>query len=90
MSGADTLKNEKGKLIGGRRNTNVTMCVRSYKARPGKECKNKGGTESVRNRKDRSREEAELVRAYDEKGRPLPRKKGDRNGSTSEAKGRKK
>ena len=83
------MKNEKGKLIGGRRNTNVTMDVRSYKARPGKECKNKGGTESVRNRKESSREEAELVRAYDEKRISLPRKNGDGNGSTSEAEERK-
>ena len=34
-----------------------------------------GGTESGRNRKESSREEAEQVRAYDEKRRPLIRKK---------------
>ena len=63
-------------------NTNASMYVRSYKARKGKEWKNEGGTESGRNRQESSREEAELVQAYDEKRRPLPRKKGDGNGST--------
>ena len=63
-------------------NTNASMYVRSYKARQGREWKNEGGTESGRNRQESSREEAELVRAYDEKRRPLPRKKGDGNGST--------
>ena len=41
------------------------MYVRSYTAR--QEWKNEGGTESGRNRQESSREEAELVRAYDEK-----------------------
>ena len=63
-------------------NTNASMYVRSYKDRQGKEWKNEGGTESGRNRQESSREEAELVWAYDEKRRPLPRKKGDGNGST--------
>ena len=77
-----TIEEGTGKEIGGRMNTNASMYVRSYKAQQGKEWKNEGGTESGRNRQESSREEAELVRAYDEKRRPLPRKKGDGNGST--------
>ena len=62
---------------------NATMDVRSCKARQDKESNNfiTRVTESGRNRNESSREEAELVRAYDESGRPLPRKKGDGNGS---------
>ena len=78
-----TIEDGTGKEIGGRMNTNASMYVRSYKARQGKEWKNEGGTESGRNRQESSREDAELVRHnYDEKRRPLPRKKGDGNGST--------
>ena len=58
------------------------MCGVTKLDRVYKEWKNEGGTESGRNRQESSREEAEMVRAYDEKRRPLPRKKGDGNGST--------
>ena len=63
-----------GKEIGGRINTNAAIYVPSYKARQGKEWKNKGGTESGRNSKEISRVEAELVRAYDEKPITLGRR----------------
>ena len=71
-----TIEGGTGKEIGGRINTNASMYVRSYKAR--QEWKNEGGTESGRNRQESSREEAELVRAYDEKRRPV---RGDINES---------
>ena len=60
-----------GKGSIGRRSANATIDERSYVAWLDKEWNNKGGNESGLNRNERSREEAELVRACDGKRRAL-------------------
>ena len=83
-----------GKQIGGRRNENATMNVRSYEVGHDKQLKNtrnieSGEIESGGNRKASKGKEVEEVWACDDKRGALGRKEGDGNESTREREERK-
>ena len=73
-----------GKEIGGRRNENATMDVRSYEAGQDTKLKNKKDNESGGNHKESPGKEVEVVWACNEKRETLHRKEGDGNESTGE------
>ena len=83
------IEEDDGKEIGGRRNENSTMEVRSYEAGQDKKLKHNGYKESGGNRKESPRKEVEVVWACDEKIGALGRKEGNRNESTGEKEERK-
>ena len=79
-----------GKEIGGRRNENATMDVRSYEAGQDQKLKNKRDNESGGNHKEITGKKVEVVWACEEKIRGiLCRKEGDGNESTGEKEERK-
>ena len=77
-----------GKEIGGRRNENATMDVRSYEADL-QQCKNKRDNGSGGNHKENTGKKVEVVWACDAKRGTLRRKAGDSNESTGEKEERK-
>ena len=77
------------KEIGGRRNENATMDVRSYEAAQDQKWKNKRDNESGRNHKESTGKKVEVVWACDEKRGTLRRKEGDGNETTWEKEERK-
>ena len=78
-----------GKEIGGRRNENATMDVRSYEAGQDQKWKNKRDNESGGNHKESTGKTVEVVRACDAKRGTLRRKEGNGNESTGEKEERK-
>ena len=78
-----------GKEIGGRRNENATMDVRSYEAGQDQKWKNKRDYESGGNHKESTGKKVEVAWACDAKRGTLRRKEGDGNESTGEKEDRK-
>ena len=66
-----------GKEIGGRRNENATMDVRSYEAGQDQKRKKMRDNESGGNHKERTGRKVDMVWACDEKRGTLRRKEGD-------------
>ena len=73
-----------GKEIGGCRNENATMDVRSYEAGQDQKCKNEKDNESGGNHKESTGKKVEVVWACDVKRGTLRRQEGDGNESTGE------
>ena len=75
--------------IGGRRNENARMDVRSYEAGQDQKWKNKRDNESGGNHKESTGKKVEVVWACDAKRGTLRRKEGNGNESTGEKEERK-
>ena len=78
-----------GKQIGGRKNENATMDVRSYEAGQDQTRKNMRDNGSGGNHKESTGNKVEVVWACDAKRGTLRRNEGDGNGSTREKEERK-